>query len=94
MQNLCDLTVPDQLQLMCEARNPRVQISVRVREPIPDGAFAGCRLGERIGRSTAQKYIRPEETQMVYICGPQQMYKEVTEGLTAVGIPDHKVFFV
>jgi NAD(P)H-flavin reductase len=92
---LGELVIADQLQLLCQANSPQVQIRLRVTAGLPDWAFVGCRLEKRFGKETAAEYLRGiENLQMLYVCGPNQMYGVVLEAAQEASIGRDRVFFV
>jgi len=90
-----DLVVPDQLQLICKAKSPKAQVQVRVKERVPSWAFQGCQLHERIGQKVVEEFIQKiSRLQMVYICGPQAMYRDLVQALREGGVSEELIFFV
>lgn len=87
--------MPDQLQLICKAKSPRAQVQLRVKEQAPNWAFQGCQLHERIGQKAVQDYVQKiSQLQMVYICGPQAMYRDMVQTLRECGVSEEVIFFV
>lgn len=87
--------MPDQLQVISQAKNPRAQIHLRVKEGLPEWAFPNSRQEERFGVDTINNYIWPiTDLQMVYVCGPASLYKDMVTQLREIGLQSDKIFFV
>ncbi|MET7639363.1 molybdopterin-dependent oxidoreductase [Streptomyces sp. NPDC005438] len=78
--------------LRLAARLPRLRLVRHLSRPGPEDRIG--RTYEHLGRVTAES-VSPrdiEERARFYLCGPDTMIREVTEGLVARGVPRFEIF--
>jgi NAD(P)H-flavin reductase len=92
-----ELIMPDEMNII-NAAGSIAKIYVRVTGAMPPGAFQGYAIDPKMkfSRQLVQQNIAPlaGNLRMVYICGPQQMYKDMTGYLTEIGVGMDKIFYV
>lgn len=95
MNNVQELIVPDQIQLICQAKNPRAKFLIRVKEGAPEWAFPNSKQEERFGPELVGNYIGPlNDLQMAYVCGPASLYNTMVTEMREIGISNERIFFV
>ena len=85
--------MPDEIRLINES-DIRTKFYVRIKEPTPE-CFDNFKIG-RFGVQLLEDKVKPllDTLSMVYICGPQKMYKEMSTDLQSLGVDKHKIFYV
>jgi NAD(P)H-flavin reductase len=95
VKNLQELIVPDQIQLICEAKNPRVRFIIRIKEGSPEWAFPNSKQEDRFDSELIDNYIGPlNDLQMAYVCGPNSLCKAMVTEMKEIGISNEKIFLV
>lgn len=92
-----ELVVPDELNIICQLKPSFVKLFLRVREGVRSGCFEGCLLEKQTrldGELIRQRVLPLERLQMVYICGTQEMYRDLTGYLNEGGVNSERIFFV
>lgn len=85
--------MPDEMNLINEARSPLANIWVKSKDL--GNSFQGRRVKGRFDRQFVSEMIaKLPNLRMVYICGPQAMYKTITEDLISVGITEEYIYYV
>lgn len=95
--SLQELIIPDQLNLICRLQPAFVKLHIRIREGVPAGTFEGALMNNqtRFGKQLVKEMVVPlKNLQMVYICGTQDLYKDMHGHLTVEGITSDRIFFV
>lgn len=98
VNSFSELIIPDEMHIINSANTPLAKIYVRVSGKVPGGAFSGFTIGQQMkfGKQLVVEKIAPlsGNLRMVYICGPQQMYQDMSKALGSIGVLRDRIFYV